>query len=139
MTNTEIVQKAYECFGTGDIPGLLELYSDDISWTTPVVDNVVYSGARQGKEALAEFFQLLGETEEFSRFAPTEFIAEGDRVVVLGDFTCTVKATGKTYSTDWVHISTVKDGKITTFLEFFDTAKANEANRLHLDAKSAIS
>ncbi len=138
MTNKEIVQKAYECFGTGDIPGLLELYSDDVTWTTPVVDNVSYSGARQGKEAVAEFFQLLGETDEFSHFAPTEFIAEGDRVVVLGDFTVTIKATGKTYSTDWVHICTVKDGKITSFLEFFDTAAANEANRLHLDAKAAI-
>ena len=32
MNNVEIVRKAYECFGRGDIEGLMELYSDDISW-----------------------------------------------------------------------------------------------------------
>ena len=134
MNNTEIVQKAYECFGTGDIPGLLELYSDDISWTTPTIDNAVHAGSRKGKEALAEFFELMDASEEFSEFAPAEFIAQGDRVVVLGSLTATVKATGKTYSTDWVHICTVKDGKITTFLEFFDTALANQAHQLHAAA-----
>lgn len=131
MSNTEIVQKAYECFGTGDIEGLLELYSDDVSWITPKVDNAVYSGARAGKAAVAEFFQLLDASEEFTEFEPTEFIAEGDKVVVLGKFTATVKATGKTFSSDWVHISTVTDGKITGFREYFDTAAANEAHQLH--------
>lgn len=131
MSNTEIVKKAYECFGTGDIEGLMELYSEDVSWITPKVDNAVHSGARAGKAAVAEFFQLLDESEEFSEFEPTEFIAEGDKVVVLGKLTATIKATGKTYSSDWVHITTVKDGKITGFLEFFDNAAANEAHQLH--------
>jgi len=131
MSNTEIVQKAYECFGTGDIAGLMELYSEDVSWSTPKVDNAVQSGARSGKAAVAEFFQLLGESEEFSLFEPTEFVAEGDKVVVLGKFTATVRATGKTYSSDWVHVTSVKDGKITAFQEFFDNAAANEAHQLH--------
>ena len=131
MSNTEIVKKAYECFGKGDVVGLLELYSEDVSWTTPKVDNAVYSGARTGKADVAEFFQLLNESEEFSEFEPTEFIAEGDKVVVLGKFTATIKATGKTFSSEWVHVTTVMDGKITGFQEFFDTAAANEAHQLH--------
>lgn len=131
MSNTEIVKKGYECFGTGNIEGLLELYSEDVLWNTPKVDNAVYSGARSGKAAVAEFFELLDASEEFSEFETTEFIAEGDKVVVLGKFTATVKATGKTFSSDWVHITTVKDGKITGFQEFFDNAAANEAHQLH--------
>ena len=127
MNNTEIVQKAYECFGNGDLPGLLELYTDDVVWTIPEVENVEYSGTRTGKPAVAEFFRLLAESEDFSHFAPTEFITQGDRVVVLGESTATIKATGKTFSTDWVHICTVKDGKITNFLEFFDNAAATRA------------
>ena len=127
MNNTEIVQKAYECFGNGDIAGLLELYTDDVTWTIPVVENAVFSGSRTGKAAVAEFFRQLGESEDFSHFAPTEFIAQGDRVVVLGASTATVKATGKTFSTDWVHICSVSDGKITSFLEFFDNAAATRA------------
>lgn len=134
MNNTEIVKKGYECFGSGDIEGLLELYSDDISWETPKVDNAVYSGARRGKEAVAEFFELLGQSEKFTEFEPTEFIAEGDKVVVLGKSEANVIASGKTFATDWVHVMTVKDGKVTGFREFFDTAAANQAHQLHAAA-----
>jgi uncharacterized protein len=131
MSNTDIVRKAYECFGKGDIDGLLALYSEDIKWTTPKIDNAVYSGSRKGKEALAEFFDKLGDSEDFSNFEPKEFIAEGDKVVVIGEFAATVKATGNTYSAEWVHVSTVKDGKIAEFQEYFDTAEANKAHQLH--------
>ena len=134
MNNTEIVKKAYECFGRGDIEGLMELYSDDISWETPKVDNAVYMGARRGKEAVSEFFELLAKSETFTEFQPTEFIAEGDKVVVLGRSEANVIATGKTFSTEWVHISTIADGKITSFKEFLDTAAANQAHQLHATA-----
>ena len=134
MNNTEIVKNAYECFGSGNIQGLLELYSDDISWITPKIDNAVYSGARQGKAALAEFFELLGKSEEFTEFEPKEFVAEGDKVITLGKFTTNVKATGKSYSSEWVHVTTLKDGKITAFKEFFDTAEANRAHQFHAAA-----
>lgn len=127
MNSTETVQKAYDCFGNGDIAGLMDLYTDDVSWTIPEVENAPFSGSRQGKAAVGEFFQLLSESEDFSHFAPNEFIAQGDRVVVLGSSIATIKATGKTFSTDWVHICTVKDGKITNFLEFFDNAAATRA------------
>lgn len=127
MTNTEIVQKGYECFGTGDIPGLLALFSDDISWTIPEIENAAFAGTRNGKPAVAEFFTQLNEEEDITHFAPTEFIAQDDRVVVLGESTATVRSTGKTYSTDWVHIFRVADGKVTTFLEFFDNAAATRA------------
>lgn len=134
MTNTEIAKKAYEYFGSGDIAGLVSLFSDDIKWTTPKIENAVYSGSRQGKDALFEFFEKLAEDEEFSQFEPKEFIAGDDKVVVLGEFTATVKTTGNTYSAEWVHVNTFKDGKITEFQEFFDTADANKAHLLHAAA-----
>ena len=134
MSNTEIAKKAYEFFGSGDIQGLLNLYSDDIKWTTPKIENAAYSGSREGKEALVEFFEKLAESEEFSQFEPKEFIAEGDKVVVLGEFAATVKATGNTYSAEWVHVTTFKDGKITEFQEYFDTGEANRAHLLHAAA-----
>jgi ketosteroid isomerase-like protein len=127
MTNKEIAQKGYECFGTGDIPGLLDLCADDIGWTIPTVENAAFSGSRKGREAVGEFFTQLAAAEDFSDFTPKEFIAEGDKVVVLGTSTATVKETGKTFSTDWVHIFTIKDGKIANFLEHFDNAGATRA------------
>ncbi|MDQ3713520.1 MAG: nuclear transport factor 2 family protein [Acidobacteriota bacterium] len=125
--NTQIVQEGYAKFGSGDIEGLLNLFSDDIDWTTPTVEGAPFTGTRNGREEVGEFFAQLNEAEEFSNFEPQEFIAQGDKVVVLGRSSGTVKATGRTIETEWVHIFTVKDGKITGFKEFFDTAAAERA------------
>lgn len=127
MNNSEIVQRAYECFGKGDFAGLLDTLSDDIDWVIPEIENAAFAGARQGKSAVAEFFGLLNEGEDITHFAPIEFIADRDRVVVLGESTATVRSTGKTYSTDWVHIFRLADGKITNFREVFDNAAATRA------------
>jgi ketosteroid isomerase-like protein len=69
----------------------------------------------------------LTEAENITRFEPLEFIAEGDKVVVLGESAATVNATGKSYETDWVHVFHLQDGKVTEFVEFFDNAAANRA------------
>jgi ketosteroid isomerase-like protein len=46
---------------------------------------------------------------------PTEFIAEGEAVVSLGDFTGTHGETGKKVACRYAHVWTVKGGKITRF------------------------
>ena len=126
-TNIELVKNGYEKFGSGDIEGLLSLFTDDIDWSTPHVENAPFSGNRLGLKEVGDFFKLLDALEEISYFEPTEFIAQGDRVVVLGRSKATVKATGRSYETDWVHIFTVRDGKITNMHEFFDNAAATRA------------
>jgi ketosteroid isomerase-like protein len=125
--NTKTVQQVYEMFGTGDIDGLLTHVDDNISWMIPPVENAAWTGARTGKPAVTKFFSELSEAEDFARFEPLEFIAQGDKVVVLGEFEATVKATKKTYQTEWVHVFHLRDGRITEFKEFFDTAKATAA------------
>ena len=127
MNNTEIVQSAYECFGKGDIPGLITKLSDDIEWSVPEIENAAFAGSRTGKDAVGEFFTQLVEAEDMTRFEPLEFIAEGDKVVVLGESEATVRSTGKSYQTDWVHVFHVHDGKIKEFQEFFDNAAATRA------------
>jgi ketosteroid isomerase-like protein len=126
-TNKQLVKQGYERFGTGDIQGLLELFADDIQWTVPAIENAAFAGSRSGKASVAQFFTQLTEGEEITEFAPTEFIAEGDKVVVIGKSAATVRSTGRSYSTQWVHIFTVRDGKIAEFLEVFDNAAATRA------------
>ncbi len=125
--NTRTIKQCYERFGSGDIPGLLQQCSDDIDWTVPEIENAPFAGARHGRESVGEFFSLLAQAEDITDFEPREFIAQGDRVVVLGRSTATVRSTGRHYSTEWVHVCTVKDGKMTNFHEFFDNAAATRA------------
>jgi uncharacterized protein len=48
---------------------------------------------------------------------------------VLGHYAWTVRKTGKATSADWCHVFTVKDGKVSEFREFTDTASFAEAYR----------
>lgn len=128
--NVRIVQEAYESFKRGDIQALLGTLADDIEWTTPGPTNTLpLAGQRRGREQVAEFFSLLDETQESQHFEPKEFIAQGDTVVVLGNYRWRVKSTGRTIESDWVHVFTVRDGKTMNFREYFDTAAAVEAQR----------
>jgi ketosteroid isomerase-like protein len=65
---------------------------------------------------------MLGETLEFERFEPREFVAQGDTVVVLGYERCVVKPTGHTIEQEWAHVYTLRDGKIAKGRFIEDTA-----------------
>ncbi len=126
--NIRIVKDGYKRFTEGDLPGLLSLFANNIEWTTPTLEHAPsFGGKRKGVEEVKELFAWLDENEDFSNFEPREFIANDDKVVVLGTSTSTVKKTGRSYTADWVHIFTLKDAKVTNFLEFFDTATVDRA------------
>ncbi|HZQ61733.1 MAG TPA: nuclear transport factor 2 family protein, partial [Casimicrobiaceae bacterium] len=55
-------------------------------------------------------------------FEPREYLEAGDHVTVLGWERSTAVDTGKDFDTDWVHVFTVKNGKVTRWRGFFDTA-----------------
>lgn len=125
--NTRIVQQSYELFKSGNIQALLALYSEDIDWHLPEIENIPFTGKRKGREAVAGFFRSVSETQDVLAFNPQEFIAQGDRVVVLGNYSWRVKATGREYSSDWAHVVTVRNGKIVGFKEYTDTAASASA------------
>ena len=69
-----------------------------------------------------EFFQALTSIGDILRFEPRAFLAKGDLVVVLGDDTTRVKATGNSVEFRWTHIFTLRDGKIVGFEERGDVS-----------------
>ena len=122
--NVKTVQQAYASFKNGDIQTLLGLMSDEVGWQLPEIDNVPFSGSRQGREGVKQFFSMLADSQDVQSFEPREFIAQGDKVVALGSYRWRVKSTGREFGGDWAHVFTVLDGKITGFQEYMDTAAA---------------
>ena len=60
---------------------------------------------------------------------PPEFVAQGDRVLVIGVATGKIKATNKAFKDEWVFDITLRDGKISHIKEYIDTqalARASE-------------
>jgi uncharacterized protein len=127
--NVSVVQNAYAAFGRGDIATLLGYMTDDIQWR-PVIGtakHVPFSGERTGKAGVGEFFKQVAASEDFQQFDPREFVAQGDKVVALGHYRAVTKATGRTFESDFVMVFTLRDGKITAFQEFTDSAGINAA------------
>jgi len=125
--NTKTIKRAYELFKSGDVEDFLKMFSDDVSWETPKVENTPFNGKISGHANLVNWITTYSEAEEMLVFEQDEFIAQGDKVVVLGHCETRTKSANKEYATNFVHIFTVKDGKITGFLELFDTAAAEKA------------
>jgi ketosteroid isomerase-like protein len=126
--NTRVVQDAYAAFGRGDIPALLSHIDDDVVWTGVygAAPYVPTSGERRGKAAVGEFFKQVAEHVNFNEFAPKEFIATGDKVVALGKYAATTSMK-KSFASDFAMVFTVRNGKVTRFQEFCDSAAVNAA------------
>jgi ketosteroid isomerase-like protein len=122
QANIAVIQQAFACFGQGDVPGILNTLADDVAWHVAPVDNVPYTGTRNGHAGAAEFFSLMAQCEDTLQFEPRDFIAQGDHVVVRGQYAGRVKETGREYTTFFIHVFTVRDGKIVSFDEYTDTA-----------------
>lgn len=125
--NITIVQRAYQNFKNGDISSLLDLFSEDIDWHLPEVEHLPFSGKHKGRDEVAGFFQSLAESQDVMMFNPQDFIAQGDKVVVLGDYSWRVRSTNREFMSDWAHVWTVKDGKLVAFKEYTDTAASSRA------------
>jgi ketosteroid isomerase-like protein len=101
--------------------------SEDITWQLPEIENVPFSGKRQGRGAVGEFFSTLASLMDARSFEEREFIAQGDRVVVLGHYVWQVKANGRTFESDFAHVFTVRGDQIVAFQEHTDSAAVAKA------------
>ena len=116
--NVELLQGAYEAFGRGDIPAVMEVFADDIDWS---VAEVLPQGMRvRGKDEVGGFFQRLGDAWSNLQLDIDAFVAEGDRVCVIGQASGTHDGADTGYG--FVHSWTMRDGAAVSFHEYADPA-----------------
>ncbi len=128
--NVQIVKDFFAAIGSRDKQGLLALVAKDIEWIIPGEDWPL-AGTHRGHAGVADVLQKANETVETSFPEPPEFIAQGDRVLVVGFATGRVKATNKRFKDDWVFDVTVRDGKVTKIREYIDTQALARASEMH--------
>jgi len=128
--NVRIVKDFFAAMGSGDKQGLLALSSGDIEWVIPGEDWPL-AGTHRGHAGLAEVLRKASVEVETTYPEPPEFIAQGDRVLVIGVATGKIKATNRPFEDDWVFDITVQNGKVTKIREYIDTqalARASETD-----------
>jgi uncharacterized protein len=123
--NTQLIKDAYAAFQRSDIAAILNLCDENVEWQGVIGTEGVLpqSGLRRGHAQVAEFFKQVAETTDFVSFEPREFVAQGDKVVALGSYSARMKPSGQDYSSDWVMLFTVRNGKVAAFREFSDSAQ----------------
>ncbi len=128
--NAQTVKDFFAAIGRGDREGLLALTAEAIEWIIPGEDWPL-AGTHRGHAGLADLLQKASELES-SYPEPLEYVAQGDRVLVVGFATGKVKATNSTFEDHFVFAITVQDGKLTKIREYIDTqalARASEMDR----------
>lgn len=117
--NIQVVKDFFSAIGGGDKEALLALTAEDIEWIIPGEDWPL-AGTHRGHAGLSEFLETAARSIETST-EPREFIAQGDRVLVVGFATGRIKATNRTFEDHWIFAITVHDGKLTSIREYVDT------------------
>jgi len=127
--NVQIVKDFFAAIASGDKQRLLSLAAEDIEWIIPGEDWPL-AGTHRGHAGLADVLQKAAKELETTYPKPPEFVAQGDRVLVVGVATGKIKATNRPFKDDWVFDITVRNGKLTNIREYIDTqalARASES------------
>jgi ketosteroid isomerase-like protein len=127
MTALDLVRRSYAAFDRDDMDAVLADMDTEIVWEQ--AQGLPHGGIYHGvEEVRRNVFDPLDEQwwDEFSA-APTEFLAAGGEVIVIGRYRGVAKGTGKQLDVPFVHIWTVRGERAVRFRQFLDTAGWVEA------------
>jgi uncharacterized protein len=113
----DVVRSAYDAFGRGDIPAVLEVLSDEVEWTVP--KTVPHGGSFQGRDGVGRFFQGLGERWDGLAIDVEAIAQDGDLAIGLGRGQGELRGAGER-SYGFTHVFTVRDGEVVRFREYVD-------------------
>jgi len=121
------VKLFYSLLGSGDSAASLRLLDPQVEWTeaerTPY-----FAGTMHGVDAIiAGLFEPLARDFDGFMTVPSDFVVEGSRVVAFGQYSGVAKSTGRIMSAPFVHLWTVKNGRLRRFEQFTDSAAWSKA------------
>jgi ketosteroid isomerase-like protein len=134
LDNVGKLRRAYQLWHDtrgGSAGHWLDLMAADVRMRsiTAGAPPMAFTKATHGKAEAEQYFAGLAADWEMIHFTPTEFIAEGDRVVVLSTCAFRYRKTGKMAESPKADVFRFREGQIVEFFEFFDTAAALAATR----------
>ena len=131
MDNVSLLKSLYAAFGRGEIATVLGAMSPDIRWYQAEGNPYMPTGeAWVGPDAvLNNLFTKLGAEWDGFTVHPKTFHGAGASVIVEARYSGRYKATGKSMDAQVCHVWDVKDGKVTRFQQYVDTAKLQDVMR----------
>jgi len=124
--NVNLIQKIYTAFGAGDLQTILNNVSSNSEWINHGPATVPYAGNFSGR--IPAFFQAIADSTTGGKVTSERFIAQGDTVVSIGRYTATVQKTGAKIDSPIAHVFSVREGKVTSWVGFSDSAAVAAAH-----------
>ena len=119
-SNLGIIRELYAAFGRQDMATVLRLMHPEIVW----VQNEGFPGGGRhvGTAAVVnDVFEKLKKDWDGWQAIVAEWLDAGDKIVALGEYRGTCKATGKSMKAAFAHVYTLADGRVVKFQQFADT------------------
>jgi len=122
-----IVADIFKAYADRNIEGVLERCSDDVCfhWRAQP-EHLAFAGTCQSKSEFLNRLQKLDENFVFQNYSPAMILADGNHVASLADITIERKSDGTSLSLQAGQFWTIRDGKVTDLIEFYDTAQMAE-------------
>src|SRR6202050_5887148 len=125
--NVQIVKDFFAEIVSYNEQDLLALVTEDIEWIMPGEDWPL-AGTYRGHAELAAVLKKASKEVEMKYPTPPEFVAQGDRVLVIGVATGKIYATNKPYRDEWAFDITIREGKVSHIKEYIDTQALTRAS-----------
>lgn len=124
--NLDVVRDHYAASARGDIQAMMAEVSPQVRWTE--MEGFPCAGTWVGPRAVIDnVFAVLGAQWEGYRFELESLVDGGERIVGIGSYHGTFRATGKPMQARVAHVWQLQDGKIIAFEQFTDTLLVRRA------------
>lgn len=124
-SNKQLAVELFDRFTRSDIPGVLDMMTDDATWLIPGKSDLSPSAGLYDKRKIGKLFNImLGRLKSGLKMKVKSAIAEGDTVAIEveseGDLT-----NGNLYRQQYHFLIEFRDGKIRAVREYLDTQHAH--------------
>lgn len=127
--NVLTVKDFFAAIGGGNKQDLLALIAEDFEWIIPGEDWPL-AGTHRGHAGLTDLLRMASEEVETSFPEPPEFVAQGDRVLMVGFAMGSIKATNRSFEDNFVFAITVRNGKVASIREYINTQALAQASKM---------
>lgn len=119
----------YAQYAGGNRAAVLEALAPDVTWTSVAAPGIPWAGTHHGRAGVEAYFAAIDHVARITAYVVERVIAEGEWVTVLARARARVLATGAEIEIAKADIIQLRDGRIQSFAEHYDTAAVLDALR----------
>jgi len=126
QSNTAFIQNVYAAFNRGDVQAVLANVEPKAEWVNYGPTSVPYCGDFTGR--INDFFHAIGQSTSSGNVSVTRYMQAGDNVITEARWTAAVNDTGARIDAPIVQVFTLRDGKISSWRGYSDSAAVAAAH-----------